>query len=72
MKTHTVKELVYLLDSDWMGVIFTEDPSSWLNPEMFETNHGLVNKYGERTIKWISFSRSEDVLYPVIELEGDR
>lgn len=72
MKTHTVKELAYLLDNYSIGVTFTEDFSSWLSPEIFDTNQELVNKYGERTIKWISFSGSEDDIYQVVELEGDR
>lgn len=72
MKTHTVKELAYLLDDYDIGVTFTEDGSAWVSPEMFDTNQELVNKYGERTIKWISFDGSEDEIYQAIELEGDR
>lgn len=72
MKKYTVKELVHLLDEYNIGVTFTEDFSAWLSPEMFDTNQELVNKYGERTITWISFSGSEDDIYQVVELEGNR
>lgn len=72
MKTHTVKELAYLLDEYNIGVAFTADFNSWSTPEMFDTPQELVNKYGERVISWITFSGSEDDVYQVIELEGDR
>lgn len=72
MKEYTVKELAHLLESYNIGVTFTEDFSAWLSPEMFGTSQELINKYGERIIKWISFGGSEDEIYQVIELEGDR
>lgn len=72
MKKHTVKELAYLLDEYNIGVAFTADFNSWSTPEIFDTRQDLVNKYGERIIKWISFDGSEDEIYQVIELEGDR
>lgn len=72
MKTHTVQELAHLLDDYNIGVTFTADFNSWSTPEMFDTPQELVNKYGERVIKWITFSGSEDDVYQVIELEGDR
>jgi len=72
MKKHTVKELAYLLDEYNIGVAFTADFNSWSTPEMFDTPQELVNKYGERVISWITFSGSEDEIYQVIELEGDR
>lgn len=39
---------------------------------MFYTPQDLINKYGERTIKGISFESSDGEMYQVIELEGDR
>ena len=71
MKKYTVKELAHLLD-DYIGVTFSEDFSSWLTPEMFYTTQDLVNKYGERTIKWIAFDSSAYDPYQLIELEGTR
>lgn len=72
MKKYTVKELAHLLESYNIGVTFTEDFSSWLSPEMFDTTQELINKYGERIIKWISFESSDGEMYQIIELEGDR
>lgn len=71
MKKYTVKELAHLLD-DYVGVVFLDDSYSWSNPEMFYTTQDLVNKYGERTIKWITFSGSEDEIYQAIVLGGIR
>ena len=72
MKKHTVTELAYLLDEYNIGVAFTADFTSWSTPEMFDTPQELVNKYGERIIKWITFDQSAYETYQVIELEGDR
>lgn len=72
MKKYTVQELAHLLDEYNIGVAFTADFNSWSTPEIFDTPQELVTKYGERTIKWITFSGSEDEIYQVIELEGDR
>lgn len=71
MKKYTVKELAQLLD-DYIAIVFIEDRHSWSNPEMFNTIQDLVDKYGERTIEWITFSGSEDDFYQVIVLEGVR
>lgn len=71
MKNYTVKELAQLLD-DYIAVVFIDDIYSWSNPEMFYTTQDLVNKYGERTIKWITFSGSEDEIYQAMVLEGVR
>lgn len=71
MKKYTVKELAYLLD-DYTGVVFTDDRDSWSTPEMFDTLEELVTKYGERTINWITVISSEDDIYQVIVLDGDR
>lgn len=71
MKKYNVKELAHLLD-DYIGITFSEDFSSWSNPEMFYTLQELVTKYGERTITWITFVGSEDDIYQLIELEGGR
>ena len=72
MKTHTVKELAYLLDEYKIGVAFTDDIYSWGTPEMFDTPQELINKYGERIINCITFDGSEDEIYQAIQLEGDR
>lgn len=72
MKKYTVNELAHLLDHYNIGVVFTDDFNSWVTPEIFDTTQDLINKYGERTIKWITFNGSEDESYQVIELEGDR
>lgn len=71
MKKYTVKELAHLLD-DNIGVIFTDESDLWSVPEMFYTLQDLINKYGERTIKCISFESSDGEMYQTIELEGDR
>lgn len=71
MKKYTVKELVHLLD-DNIGVIFTDESDLWSVPEMFYTLQDLINKYGECTIKGISFEASDGEMYQIIELEGDR
>lgn len=71
MKKYTVKELAHLLDEYYIGVTFSDDYSAWSSPEMFVTMQEVINKYGEHTIKWISFYASEDEMYQVIELEGD-
>ena len=71
MKKYTVKELAHLLD-DYIAIVFIDDSYSWTNPEMFYTTQDLVNKYGERTIKWITFSGSEDEIYQAIVLGGIR
>lgn len=70
MKKYTVKELAYLLD-DYVGVVFLDEFERWTTPEMLYTLQELVDKYGERTIKFISFDGSEDEIYQVIVLEGD-
>lgn len=72
MKKYTVKELAHLLDEYNIAVVFTGDFNSWSTPEMFDTTQELIDKYGERTIKWITFNGLEDIIYQVIELEGDR
>lgn len=71
MKKYTVKELAHLLD-DYIGVVFTDEFDRWTTPKMFYTLQDLVDKYGEYTIKCISFGGSEDEIYQAIELEGDR
>lgn len=71
MKKYTVKELAHLLD-DQVAVVFIDDSVSWSNPEMFYTTQDLVDKYGECTIKWITFSGSEDEIYQAIVLGGGR
>lgn len=73
MKKYTVKELAHLLD-DHIAVVFNDGFDSWSTHEieMFDTLQELVNKYGERTINWITFDGSEDDIYQVIELEGGR
>lgn len=71
MKKYTVKELAPLLD-DNIGVVFTDESDSWSLPEMFYTLQDLVDKYGERTIKCVSFEASDGEMYQLIELEGDR
>lgn len=68
MKKYTVKELAHLLD-DYIGVVCTDDSYSWSNPEMFYTLDDLVNAYGERRIKWLTISGSEDEIYQTIVLE---
>ena len=72
MKKYTVKELAHLLDDYNIGVTFTADFNSWSTPEIFDTRQEVVTKYGERTIKWITFNQSAYEIYQVIELEGDR
>lgn len=71
MKKYTVKELAHLLE-DYIAIVVSDDSYSWSNPEMFYTSQDLVNKYGERTIKWITFSGSDDDIYQTIVLEGGR
>lgn len=71
MKKHTVKELASLLD-DCVGVVFTDEFDRWTTPEMFYTLQELIDKYGQYTIKFISFGGSEDEIYQAIVLEGDR
>lgn len=68
MKKYTVKELAHLLD-DYVGVVFLDEFEHWTTPEMLYTLQELVDKYGERTIKFISFNGSEDDIYQVIVLE---
>ena len=72
MKKYTVKELAHLLDEYYICITFSDDHSNWSIPEMFVTMREVIDKYGEHTIKWISFYASEDEIYQAIELEGDR
>lgn len=72
MKKYTVQDLAHLLDDYNIGVTFTDEFNSWSTPEMFDTRQELVTKYGERTIKWITFNQSAYEIYQAIELEGDR
>lgn len=71
MKKYTVKELAHLLD-DYIGIVFTDEFDRWTTPEMFYTLQELVDKYGEYTIKFISFGGSEDDIYQAIVLEDDK
>ena len=70
MKKYTVKELAHLLD-DCIGIVFTDEFGRWTTLEIFYTPQELVNKYGEHTIKFITFSGSEDEIYQLIELEEE-
>lgn len=71
MKKYTVKELAPLLD-DYIAVVFNDEFDNWSTHEMFDTLQELVNKYGERTINWISWHSEEDEIYQLIGLEGGR
>lgn len=71
MKKYTVKELAHLLD-DYIAVVFNDEFDNCSAPEMFDTLHELVNKYGERSINWISWYSEEDEIYQLIGLEGGR
>lgn len=72
MKNYTVKELSHLLDDYYIGVTFSENVTAWESPEIFETKEELVSKYGKHNIRWISLGGSEDDIYQLIEVEGDR